>query len=300
MNRSSQYFKEKDTTQHTEELEGRKLESPLKHYTVITTSCILICCVVFCFLVFQTNTFIDIDSTSVKHTLDSNTKVSSVVSGKQPQAPNIPGVSENPVGDGYYRYDTVVFEKLMSGANVPHGELNAKLMAALYLFLADEYGPIAVAGICGNIFAEGCPGLIGYYNNHPDWNGPGTGTVVSTGYNPVFVRNDYNIEHVANDLPFGGVGSMQFTSQNYRRAVAEYYKKYKQEGVDLTDDDLRAAEVDYIVNDIVPAFSGIKNCTTPSEAADWWLVNYEKPGFSHHQVRCDAAETVYALITGGN
>ncbi len=296
------------------ELKRKKKERPIDRvqshfvkYTTTITACILICSVAFTFLVFSTNTIINVDANTVKEQVQEiRVHVSSVVAEINSTAqittnPSIPGVTPTaPIVDGYYQYDENIYNKIMAANIDVMSDQVAKYLASLYLFIKDDYGLIAIAGLAGNVCHEGTPGQLQSDEPHDDFNGPGTGTVISRDEAPIYMLNDYNIWHLENDSEFGGVGVFQFTYKPYREQIAAYYRKYKKDGIDLTQDDCRAAETEYTVVDILPQHAGIKDCTSPEEAATWWLVNYEQNGQGYVEKRCVTAKQVYEAITGGN
>ncbi len=306
MDRSSQDFKSRNPDgEEYEEVIPSRIQSPFIKYSVTAVSSVLVCGVVFCFLLFQTNTIMDIDSSTVKRDVtDARIKVSSIVSnlnnsGTNTQSnPNVPGVTPTaPVGDGYYRYDENLVQKFLAAGIVGMDESRAKAISGLYVALGDSFPKAAFAGMAGNICHEGWPGMVQWGETKMDWDGPGTGYFHSSAQNPLYLRNMQNIIYLETHTPFGGIGLMGFTYVEWRREVAQKYRKYLPANDYLTDDDLRAAEVEYIVEMTIPRYEGIKNCSTPAEAATWWLTVYEQNGESYNQGRVDAAEQIYAIIS---
>lgn len=98
-----------------------RIKSPFIKYSMTATACILICSVAFVMLVFQTNTIIDVDSNTVKQNVqDTRVKVSSAVTPinqSTTQDPDIPGLSETPIGDGTW-YQSIPNDLRSKGSKV--------------------------------------------------------------------------------------------------------------------------------------------------------------------------------------
>lgn len=168
---------------------------------------------------------------------------------------------------------TEVYGKLKASAFVS----KAEALAAVYETIEPVYGHKAAVGIMANVWHEGNFGLVQFGHSVPDWNGDGISAKSSIN-NPLIVSSDVNAEAISslgnNKSNVTGVGIVQWTYYTYMQPLASYYKKYCNEGYNITG--LAKAEMAMLM-DCAAAHKNALNASICEDVCEQWLMDFEKP-----------------------
>lgn len=287
-----------ETAKGAEKANKAKLESPFVRYCVVAVSCLLLVGVALCFMIFKTDTIINVSFEKANQATDTNritvSTIMAQVSENENQAPadiNIPGLPSLELTDNE------VYEKLAANAEFAD---KAYALSCVYKAVGDVYGPAAAIGIMANVQHEGNFGLVQYDHSVPNWDGSNA-SPVSKASAPVIVSSRANAQAVY-DMAVSrgsnnhtGVGIVQWTWHTY---VVELGQRYLNNCTNYDITDIAKVEIDYLMYQLETQFSSLLT-GSHTDVAGNWLLNYEKPASMYDELprRRETAQRIYDLLS---
>lgn len=230
-------------------------------------------------------------------------RVSSSFSPEVGQYTNDPlagGASGNIAGKGtgksqfkefdVYTYDEDLYKDFASGdlhtgiireLNRTVSDTGAKALSAVFISIKQMYNYNCAIGVITNILREssGEPGILQDGHHPPGW--PDGGRIIKT------QAHINSVRACGRDGNKTGFGLCQWTYWTYCLEYAPILEMYLPKSGTMSDDDIRAADLHYLLSDVMPKKAApVMDTSSPEQASYTMSVNYERMADgSEHAIR---------------